>query len=108
MCTGVDDCRDRSATPACNMDNGECVQCAASSDCEGSETCNLLTFMCEAMPLPALRTCEACTNDDQCPINHRCIRMNFGGIPRDPGYYCLLEVDAPGDCPEPFTDATGR
>ena len=105
-CTVATDCADRAATPACEVASGGCVECAATTDCESGETCNLLTFMCEDEPLPALRTCEACTNDDQCPMNHRCIRMQYMDVDRDPGHYCLLEVDAPGDCPNPFTVPT--
>lgn len=105
-CTEPEHCAGVPDAEVCDVERGLCVECLSSADCGGSDTCDLLSHVCVSTPTRSLRTCEACTNDEQCPGNHRCVRMEYMGVPRDPGYYCLLEVDAPGDCPPPFVVGT--
>ena len=101
-CNGSGQCDGIGDTEVCDTVAGECVECLHTDDCGAGESCNLLLNTCEPEPTPVRRTCESCTNDDQCPVQHRCIRMLFDGVDRDPGYYCLRELDAPGECPRPF------
>ncbi|MEJ7728732.1 MAG: MYXO-CTERM sorting domain-containing protein [Polyangiaceae bacterium] len=44
-CTGNGDCAE--PTPVCDVDGGICVDCLADTDCEGDETCNTTTHVCE-------------------------------------------------------------
>ena len=102
-CTASTQCAGITGTEVCDMVAETCVGCVTTADCDGAETCNLLAHTCTDTAVGDLNTCAACTNDEQCPTDHRCVPMEFMGSARDPGYYCLLEADAPGDCPNPFT-----
>ncbi|MGE0791631.1 MAG: hypothetical protein AB7S26_38505 [Sandaracinaceae bacterium] len=103
-CTDSMQCMGITGTEVC--DSGTCVECTATSDCSGTDTCNLLDNTCVDVLLGSLRTCSACSNDDQCPASHRCVPMTFMGPMRDPGYYCLLQADESGGCENPFTAGT--
>ena len=107
-CVGCDmseQCAGIGMTNVCDTATTTCVECLATTDCASMQSCNLLTNQCTPTPEPALRTCDACTNDDQCPADHRCIRMQYMGVDRDPGWYCMREFNMVGDCERPFLSA---
>lgn len=80
-------------------DEGLCVECNVvdATACEGGETCDLLANECIDVAAGSVGNCEACSNDDQCEADHRCIALDFQGQPH--GHYCLMKQ--PG-CDNPF------
>ncbi|MEQ9697261.1 MAG: hypothetical protein RLO54_05495 [Sandaracinaceae bacterium] len=101
-CTSNATCARFEATPACDEGGGTCVECDAddASQCGASESCDLIDFTC--VPQETRRTCETCTNDDQCPGGHLCVTMTYEGLPRGVGGYCLQTTADAGVCPRPF------
>ena len=81
-------------------EDGNCVECNAGDDsaCGATETCDLVAFSCVGVGPGSVPNCEACTNDDQCEADHRCIAMDFEQNPH--GYYCLEEPTT--SCSRPF------
>ena len=82
-------------------DTGTCVECSVddSSTCGAMQTCNLLDNTCVDVAPEALSTCRACSNDGQCPTDHRCVPMDFMDAPH--GHYCL-KLPSP-TCDKPYT-----
>ena len=81
-------------------DAGTCVECTLGDEsaCTGQTTCNLLTNECVDIAPGDVGNCEPCSNDLQCPTDHRCISMDFKGSFH--GFYCLKEF--PPACSRPF------
>jgi hypothetical protein len=84
--TGVAQLCDTTRSPA------TCVECTSddASHCAPlTQTCDLLSGACSDFGPMSRLTCETCTNDLQCPIDHRCILMEFpAGTPDSVGH-CL-------------------
>lgn len=116
-CLGDGDCDDPAAA---KCDAGSCVACDDSAQCAGitgtevceagacvecnvddvsacDDTCDLLAFECVDVAAGSVGNCEACSNDDQCETDFRCIAMDFDSSAH--GHYCL-EVAA--GCTRPY------
>jgi len=102
-CDASPQCAGISGTEVCATEGamaGSCVECTATEGCGGgSETCNLLESTCAAIAPGSLDTCEACSNDGQCPANHRCVPMDYPAGTFH-GHYCLKLTPT---CLEPLT-----
>ena len=103
-CDASPQCQGLTGTEVCATtgdDAGTCIQCNAQEGCADTQTCNLLDNTCADVAPQALGTCDACTNDVQCPNNHRCVPMEYP-VGTAHWYYCLQVEDA-GNCTEPYT-----
>ncbi|RLB61535.1 MAG: hypothetical protein DRI90_11130 [Deltaproteobacteria bacterium] len=86
-------------------DSGTCVECTIDDNtCIGTDTCDLTTGACVDVPADSVGNCEACTNDDQCEANYRCISMDFP-VNTPHGHYCLQEAV---NCVRPFDTYLNR
>ena len=76
------------AMPFCSLDNGVCVECATSDQCDGGEVCRALRCLaacttdddCDDGETCEDSTCVApeCTNDDHCADGEACVEGNCG------------------------------
>lgn len=90
------------ASPNCTG-SGACVACDAANEaaiCTASETCDIPTAACVAVPPRTRRICESCGSDLQCQSPLSCVPMTFMGSARDGGH-CLPPQGSPA-CVAPY------
>lgn len=107
LCTGDDQCSERTSNPVCDEESGHCVVCTPDTEmvtCGGFATCRPGAFDCNGFPPGTREICETCESDSECqemgPGNSilRCVEFVAG----QPERYCLpdrFSFDGTGACP---------
>lgn len=94
-CTGCDavgQCSRFDATPACNLNDGKCVECTAAERdvCEDfacQTTPGAGQYTCSEQELGLAAACDTCVSDAACPSEMACVRENFGN--QETEWVCL-------------------
>jgi hypothetical protein len=98
-CDAVGQCSRFGDTPACNLNDGKCVECTASEGgaCEDfacQTTPGFGQYTCSSQELADAGRCEPCVSDGACGTGMACILENFGD--QDTEWVCLPERPGAG------------
>lgn len=120
LCNASGECEACTDEPSCGdlgnhcLSSGACVECTVETDDRSEDTddcgtgvCNPETLECEmGLTQMGKEVCEPCIADNECPLDHNCVPMEFKDDPREGGYCLRLLAAGCGDDDNPFRSST--